>query len=251
MWHSLKSILRQPFILTSTQDPSVLAGRKHLKVGNHAGALTAFLNFYQRRAIVGLLIRRRNSNVVFDLLKLSDIYAPAKDAIVALASEIELEIRQQTASNEDISDWCTIIRHLGDFDRAWSLYNTLLEQKCENAPKLTAVVYGKLIAEQRYVEALPTAIENALWTLEEVDPAPKNNSDQVQLFTYWLPSVYEAFEVLQAANENELCKSLEQWAMTIPPQPVVYDGLINAALRANHQDVADRLSIEKSKRLSI
>ena len=213
-----------------------------------SAALDGFLAFYNKRKLMGGLIRRRNATVVFDLLKLGDVYPPAKEAIISIACEIEGEISGQTAADEDISDWCTIIRHQGQFDRAWALYNQLLAGGAASASKLSGVVYGQLIAERRYKEALNTAQENARWTLEEVDPSPKATAEKAQLFTYWLPSVYEAFEVLLAADEKEWCASLEKWALRIAPQPSIYDGLIRAAQRAEHGDVAERLTQAKAEK---
>lgn len=242
-------MLKESWLPRTSFDQSVIRGRKLAASGDQAGALEAFLAFYNRRAAIGQLIRRRNATVVFDLLKLGDSYQPAKDAITSIANEIEGEISRQLAGDEDISDWCTIIRHLGQFDRAWALYNKMLDQKATSAAKLACVVYAQLTAEKRYPEALDTALENARWTLEEVDPKPKTTEDQAQLFTYWLPSVYEAFEVLLAANDKQSCDALEQWAMSIAPHPSIYDGLIKAAQRAEHTDVAERLILAKAEKI--
>ncbi len=224
-----------------------MRGRRFVQAGDQAQALQAFMEFYSRRSALGHLIRRRNSNVVFDLLNLADSYPPARDAVVDLALVMEGEIRGQLATDEDISDWCTIVRHLGDFDRAWELYNQLVAKNDPRAGKLTGVVYARLIADRRFSEALATALENTRWTLEEVDPRPKTTDAQTQLFSYWLPAVYEAFEVLLACGAKQECCDLENWAMKITPQPSIYDGLIKAAEKAGNTEVAERLSAAKAK----
>jgi len=236
---------REEFAGIAAQDKSVVLGRKQAARGEQAAALTSFMAFYGHRSSMGHLIRRRNSHVIFDLLKLSDTFEPAKTTIITISHEIEVDIRAQTASEEDVSDWCTIVRHLGQFDRAWELYNSLINERADIAEKLTAVIYGQLVGQKRYKEALATALENARWTLEEVNPKPKNTDEKAQLFTYWLPSVYEAYEVLQAMEEKEWCTSLEKWALSIGPQPAIYDGLIKAALRAEKSETAERLAEAK------
>jgi tetratricopeptide (TPR) repeat protein len=244
----LRALLQQAFVLRGRQDQSVIRGRKLMEKGDQAQALEAFMTFYSRRLMVGHLIRRRNSNVVFDLLKLADAYPPAAQAVAMIADQIAGEIRGHLAGDEDISDWCTIIRHLGQFDRAWDLYNELLTKDKVTAAKLSGVVYAQLITEKRYNEALDTALENTRWTLDEVEPQPKNADDQTQLFSYWLPAIYEAFEVLLACGEKEQSAALEQWAMSITPQASIYDGLIKAAQRAGKTEVAERLILAKSEK---
>ncbi len=246
-WGSLGSWLQQAFAPRGGQDPDVTKGRKLAKAGDYSQALSSFMQFYARRKSIGHLIRRRNANAVFDLLSLADIYPPAKEAAVGLAQSIEDEIAAQQASDEDISDWCTIIRHLGELDRAWQLYNALLAKNDTRAGKLAGVVYAQLIAEKRFAEARETAMENARWTIEEVDPQPKNMADQTQLFSYWLPAVYEAFEVLLACNDKEQSSDLEKWAMKITPQASIYDGLIRAAEKAGSSETAARLAEARAR----
>jgi len=241
-------VFGQQWVPSTAHDQVVAKGRKLAAQGDFAGALEAFTAFYSKRTLMGRIIRRRNATVVFDLIKLAEVHEPAGLALSNLAGEIETEIVAQTAGDEDISDWCTLVRHLEKFDHAWELYNKLLKNPSEAAAaaKLANVVYARLIGEKRYEEALPTARENARWAIDEVAPEVTVAGEQAQLFTYWLPSAYEAYEVLLACDENKLCAELETWALKITPRERVLEGLLAAAERADKAEAVQKLKQSKN-----
>lgn len=249
IWRRLGLVFGQPWIGPTIYDKTTARGRKLIGTDKDQEALEAFAAFFDKRAVMGRIIRRRNSTAIFDLIRLSEKYGPARQYLNNLADQIAAEIEAQKAGDEDISDWCTIVRHQGQFDKAWELYNKLLQDQpsgCSTAGKLANVVYPRLISEKRYKEALETAQENARWAIEELEPVTRHAEEQARLLTYWLPSVFEAFEVLLANNETALSEALEKWALQIKPNQAVYEGLIKAAQRADHSDVADRLSLAKN-----
>lgn len=195
----------------------------------------------------------RNALVSTELVKLADVYEPAKAEVLKLRDDREKLILENKAKCADVQDWAILNHNLQDDRRSVSIYKQLsakgqsTDQICDWIEDCIPV---SLVRAREYKELLPWAQRAAADYIKTVEESEKNGFTGRLALPLVMEDVYASYEVLLADGKEDEADKLVQVMLRPWSSHDMFSAFVRAARRTNHTKVSEDLLAMAKKKVS-
>ncbi|MBU6452941.1 MAG: hypothetical protein KGS72_14245 [Cyanobacteria bacterium REEB67] len=195
----------------------------------------------------------RNAYVSQELVKLAEVFPPAKEEVLKLRDSREKLILEDKAQCSDVQDWAILNHNLTDDRRSVSIYKQLnargqsTDQVCDWIEECIPV---SLVRAREYKELLPWAEKSAVTHIATVEESEKKGFSGRLALPLVLENVYACYEVLLAEGKEAEADKLAQCILRPWSSHDMFAAFVRAARRTNHPAQADQLLAQARKKVS-
>jgi hypothetical protein len=195
----------------------------------------------------------RNALVSQELVKLAEVYEPAKADVLKLRDDREQLIVANTATCADVQDWAMLNHNLKDDRRSVSIYKQLTA-KGEATDKICDCIEEcipvPLVRAKEYKELLPWAEKSAAEQIASVEESLRNGFSGRLALPLVMEDVYASYEVLLADGKEEEANKLAQVILRPWSSHDMFVALVRAARRTGHPKIGEDLLALARKKVS-
>ena len=195
----------------------------------------------------------RNAYVSQELVKLAELFPPAKEEVLKLRDSREKLIFEDKAQCSDVQDWAILNHNLTDDRHSVSVYKQL-SARGESTDKvcdwIEECIPVSLVRAREYKELLPWAEKSAATHIATVEESEKNGFSGRLALPLVLEEVYACYEVLLAEGKEADADKLAQCILRPWSSHDMFAAFVRAARRTNHPAQADQLLAQARKKVS-
>jgi hypothetical protein len=195
----------------------------------------------------------RNAMVSQEIVKLAEVYAPAKEEVLKLRDQREKLMIADKADCADVQDWCILDHNLKDDRHSVFIYKQLAakgdstERVCD---WIEECIPNILVQAKEYKELLPWAQKSAAAHIATVEDSEKNGFSGRLALPLVMEDVYACYEVLLADGKEGEATKLADVMLRPWSSHDMFSAFVRAARRTGHTQISDDLLAQARKKVS-
>lgn len=224
-------------------------GRELQDEGKFAEALSEYLWCFDEGARDPAFVGVRVSFLLADIVKLAEVYPPAREALISRRDATEAAVVAGTASSSAVFELAALNKNLGEEARNVALYDQLPAGDPRRSNLMKAST-DQFLAARRYKDIIEGAdLEGSfLQRLVSLTSASRNSPQLRAVHEQMVKkSGSEGVEALAGAGETERAKAMADKLLMIHRTPEVLEQLIQHAERSGNAEVVHYLKTHTSQ----